>query len=86
VDAADIVFLKADLRLFLQTIHLAKKTEKIIKQNLVWAFGYNLLMLPSAAGALYLLFGLSFNPAFAALAMAMSSISVVLNSLRLKKG
>ncbi len=85
IDAADIVFLKPDLTLLLKTIKLAGKTEKIIKQNLVWAFGYNLLMLPSAAGALYLLFGIAFNPAFAAMAMAMSSISVVLNSLRLKR-
>lgn len=86
VDAADIVFLKPDLRLLVETVSLAKKTEKIIKQNLAWAFGYNVIMLPSAAGMLYLLFGIAFNPAFAALAMAMSSVSVVLNSLRLKRG
>jgi Cu+-exporting ATPase len=86
IDAADIVFLKADLTLLLKTLKLTKRTERIIKQNLFWAFGYNLLMLPSAAGLLYLLFGIAFNPAFAALAMAMSSVSVVMNSLRLKKG
>lgn len=85
VDAADVVFLKPDLTLLLKTINLAQRTERIIKQNLIWAFGYNLLMLPSAAGALYLFFGIAFNPAFAALAMAMSSVSVVLNSLRLKR-
>ena len=83
VDAADLVFLKPDLNLLLRTINIAKRTERIIKQNLVWAFGYNLLMLPSAAGALYLLFGIAFNPAFAALAMALSSVSVVPPSPRI---
>ena len=84
VDAADLVLLRADLDLIYGSIQLARRTERIIKQNLGWAFGYNLLMIPSAAGMLYLLFGIAFNPAFAALAMALSSISVVLNSLRLK--
>jgi P-type Cu+ transporter len=84
VDAADMVLLRSDLDLIFQSIKLARRTERIIKQNLGWAFGYNLLMIPSAAGMLYLLFGIAFNPAFAALAMALSSVSVVLNSLRLK--
>lgn len=85
VDAADMVLLQADLKLLVKARKLARATEKIIKQNLFWAFGYNVLMLPSAAGMLYLLFGIEFNPAFAALAMALSSVTVVSNSLRLKR-
>ncbi|MCB0281997.1 MAG: copper-translocating P-type ATPase [Calditrichaeota bacterium] len=85
VDAADLVLLRPDLSLLLSIQKLASRTERIIKENLLWAFGYNVLMLPSAAGLLYLLFGIAFNPAFAALAMAMSSVSVVSNSLRLKR-
>ena len=85
VDAADLVLLRPELKLLLKVQKLAHKTERIIRQNLVWAFGYNLLMLPSAAGLLYLLWGIAFNPAFAALAMAISSVSVVSNSLRLKR-
>jgi Cu+-exporting ATPase len=84
VDAASLVLLRPDLNLIYKSIKLARRTERIIKQNLVWAFGYNVLMIPSAAGMLYILFGIAFNPAFAALAMAFSSVSVVLNSLRLK--
>lgn len=84
VDAASLVLLRPDLNLIHKSIKLARRTERIIKQNLVWAFGYNVLMIPSAAGMLYILFGIAFNPAFAALAMAFSSVSVVLNSLRLK--
>ncbi|KAA3614935.1 MAG: copper-translocating P-type ATPase [Calditrichaeota bacterium] len=85
VEAADLVLLRPDLNLLLKIKNLANRTEKTIKQNLFWAFGYNVLMMPSAAGLLYLLFGISFNPAFAALAMALSSVSVVTNSLRLKR-
>ncbi len=85
VDAADLVLLRPELTLLLKTQKLAKFTENTIKQNLVWAFGYNILMMPSAAGLFYLLFDISFNPAFAALAMALSSVSVVTNSLRLKR-
>jgi len=85
VDAADLVLLRPDLTLLIKIKKLAARTESIIKQNLLWAFGYNVLMMPSAAGLLYLLFDISFNPAFAALAMALSSVSVVTNSLRLKR-
>jgi P-type Cu+ transporter len=85
VDAADLVLLRPDLKLLLKIKKLAGRTESIIKQNLLWAFGYNVLMMPSAAGLLYVLFDIAFNPAFAALAMAMSSVSVVSNSLRLKR-
>ncbi len=84
VDAADIVLLRPDLRMLVQVKRLAQKTERIIKENLLWAFGYNVVMIPVAAGLLYWLADISFNPAFAALAMAMSSVSVVSNSLRLR--
>jgi Cu+-exporting ATPase len=65
-------------------ISLSNKTIAIIKQNLVWAFGYNIVLIPVAMGVLYPFFGWFLNPALAALAMALSSISVVANSLRLK--
>ncbi|RMH62640.1 MAG: copper-translocating P-type ATPase [Calditrichaeota bacterium] len=84
IDAADIVLLRPDLRLLARVKGLAQKTERIIKENLLWAFGYNVVMIPIAAGLLYWLAGIWFNPAFAALAMAMSSVSVVTNSLRLR--
>ncbi len=84
IDAADIVLLRPNLHLLVRVKTLAQKTEKIIRENLLWAFGYNVVMIPVAAGALYGLTGMAFNPAFAALAMAMSSVSVVSNSLRLR--
>ncbi len=85
IDAADIVLLHPDLELLLNVKMLARKTERIIKQNLFWAFGYNVILIPVAAGLLHVLWGINFNPAFAALAMASSSVTVVSNSLRLKR-
>jgi Cu+-exporting ATPase len=63
---------------------LSKKTIRNIKQNLFWAFGYNVLGIPIAAGVLYLFGGPLLNPIFAAAAMSMSSVSVLSNALRLK--
>ena len=68
-----------------ETIKLSKRTMRIIKQNLFWAFFYNIAFIPVAAGVLYPFLGILLNPIFAAAAMAFSSISVVLNSLRLRK-
>lgn len=85
IDAADIVLLHPDLELLLSVKKLARKTERIIKQNLFWAFGYNVLLIPVAAGLLHVLWGINFNPAFAAMAMASSSVTVVSNSLRLRR-
>jgi Cu+-exporting ATPase len=84
VEASDITLMRDDLRLVPAAIHLSSLTMKIIKQNLFWAFFYNSLGIPIAAGVLYPFFGILLNPMFAAAAMAMSSVSVVSNALRLR--
>lgn len=84
IEAADITLINKDLRSVAKAIKLSKKTMRIIKQNLFWAFGYNVVLIPVAMGALYPFFDLLLNPIFASAAMAMSSVSVVTNSLRLK--
>ncbi len=85
LESADVALMREDLRLVPQTISLCRATLRIIKQNLFWAFGYNVLAIPLAAGLFYPLFGWRLNPMVAAAAMAMSSVSVVTNALRLKK-
>ena len=85
MESANITLMRGDLMLIPETIELSKRTMKIIKQNLFFAFFYNSAFIPVAAGVLYPVFGILLNPIFAAVAMASSSISVVLNSLRLKK-
>jgi len=85
IEAADITLINKDLRSVAATIRLSKKTMRTIKLNLFWAFGYNIILIPVAMGALYPFFGLLMNPIFASVAMALSSISVVSNSLLLKK-
>ncbi len=84
MEAGDITLIKNDLRLVPSAIKLSFKTMKVIKQNLFWAFFYNSLGIPIAAGVLYPFFGILLNPVFAAAAMAFSSVSVVSNSLRLR--
>lgn len=84
MSAADITLGSGDLEAVLKAILISKKTMKIIKQNLFWAFFYNVICIPIAAGALFPFWGILLNPSFAALAMAFSSVSVVTNSLRLK--
>ena len=84
MEASDITLMKSDVRLVASAIKLSKKTMKVIRQNLFWAFFYNVIGIPIAAGALYPSFGIMLNPVFAAAAMALSSVSVVTNSLRLR--
>jgi Cu2+-exporting ATPase len=68
----------------IETIQLSRMTLRIIKQNLFWAFGYNVISIPIAAGVLYPVAGILLSPIVASAAMAFSSISVVLNSVRIK--
>lgn len=85
MESAEITLMRGDLTLIPEIISLSKRTLKIIKQNLFWAFFYNSAFIPLAAGVFYPFFGILLNPIFAAAAMAFSSLSVVLNSLRLKR-
>jgi len=82
--ASDITLIGGDLRTIVTAIALSRKTVGAIKQGLVWAFGYNIVLIPVAMGLLYPPFGILLNPVIAAAAMAMSSVSVVTNALRLR--
>lgn len=84
IESADVVLMKGQLSKLVSLIKLSKKTLWVIKENLFWAFIYNILGIPIAFGALYPFFGIRLDPMFGALAMMLSSISVVSNSLRLK--
>jgi Cu+-exporting ATPase len=85
MEASDITLIKGDLNGVVSAIGLSRKTIRVIKQNLFWAFFYNTLGIPIAAGILYPVFGVLLNPIFASAAMAFSSVSVVSNSLRLRR-
>jgi Cu+-exporting ATPase len=85
MESADIVLMRSDLIDVPTAINLSKRTIRTIKQNLFWAFGYNVLGIPVAAGVLYLFGGPLLNPVFAAAAMSLSSVSVLTNALRLKR-
>lgn len=84
IESAGVTLLNNDLRSVVAAIKLSKATLSVIKQNLFWAFAYNVILIPVAAGILYPFTGWLLNPALAAFAMAASSISVVGNSLRLR--
>jgi len=84
IEAAGITLMNTDLRSVVTAIKLSKATMRNIKQNLGWAFGYNVALIPVAAGVLFPFFGLLLNPILAGAAMAFSSVSVVLNALRLR--
>jgi Cu+-exporting ATPase len=84
IESAGIALLGGDIRKIAQAIDLSKATMRTIKQNLFWAFIYNVIGIPVAAGLLYPIWGIVLNPIFAGLAMTFSSVSVVGNSLRLK--
>ena len=84
MDVAKVTVINSDLRAVSEIILLSKKVVRIIKQNLFWAFIYNIIGIPIAAGVLFPINGFLLNPMIAGAAMALSSVSVVLNSLRLK--
>jgi Cu+-exporting ATPase len=83
IEAADVTLMRDDLRGVVAAIELSRRTMRIVKENLGWAFGYNLVLVPVAAGMLYPIWGIQLSPILAGLAMALSSVSVVTNSLRL---
>jgi len=84
IESADIVLIKNDLRSVVTAIKLSKATLRNIKQNLFWAFFYNILGIPLAAGLFYSILGWKLSPMFGAAAMSLSSVFVVTNALRLK--
>jgi Cu+-exporting ATPase len=85
VEAADVALMRGDLSGVANAIELSRRTMRTMKQNLAWAFGYNVIGIPIAAGVLYPSFGLLLSPVLASAAMAFSSVSVVGNSLRLRR-
>jgi P-type Cu+ transporter len=84
VEAGDVVLMRGDLRSAAQAIELSRRTMRTMKQNLFWAFAYNVVGIPIAAGVLYPALGILLSPILASAAMAFSSVSVVSNSLRLR--
>ncbi len=84
IEASDVTLVGGDPRGVATAIALSRRTMSVIRQNLFWAFAYNVLLIPIAMGVLYPPFGITLNPAMAAGAMALSSVSVVSNSLRLR--
>ena len=84
METAMMTFTTSDLELLPAAVRLSRKTMNIVHQNLFWAFIYNVIGIPVAAGVLFPVFGVTLNPMWASAAMAVSSLTVVLNSLRLK--
>ncbi|NNF70696.1 MAG: copper-translocating P-type ATPase [Rhodobacteraceae bacterium] len=85
IESADVVLMSGDLRGVVNAVEVSRRTMSNIRQNLIWAFGYNVALIPVAAGVLYPAFGLLLSPVFAAGAMALSSVSVLTNALRLRR-
>ncbi|MBA3258964.1 MAG: copper-translocating P-type ATPase [Gemmatimonadales bacterium] len=85
MEAGDVTLMRGDLRSVAQAIHVSRRTMRTMKQNLFWAFIYNVVGIPVAAGVLYPAFGVLLSPILASAAMALSSVSVVTNSLRLRR-
>jgi len=85
IEAADVTLMRDDLRGVVAAVELSRATMRVVKQNLGWAFAYNLVLVPVAAGMLYPVWGIELSPILAGVAMALSSVSVVTNSLRLAR-
>lgn len=85
MEASDITLIGGDLRSIATAVALSRATIRNIKENLFWAFFYNIILIPVAAGVLYPFYGVLLNPMFAAAAMGLSSVTVVTNALRLKR-
>jgi Cu+-exporting ATPase len=85
LDAADVALMRGDLHALLSALRVARAAMTTMRQNLFWAFVYNCVGIPVAAGALYPGFGILLSPILASAAMAFSSVSVVSNSLRLRR-
>ncbi|MBN1655858.1 MAG: cadmium-translocating P-type ATPase [Deltaproteobacteria bacterium] len=85
VESADVVLMSGDLRSAVNAVALARRTVRTIVLNFIWAYGYNVLLIPVAAGALFPLFGVLLSPMVAAAAMSVSSLFVLTNSLRLRR-
>jgi Cu+-exporting ATPase len=84
MESAGVTLINGDLRGIVRAVNLSHRTMRNIRQNLVFAFGYNVIGVPLAAGALYPAFGLLLSPIIASLAMSLSSVSVISNALRLR--
>jgi Cu+-exporting ATPase len=85
MDAGDVTLMRSDLNGVAAAVTLSRRTMRVMRQNLFWAFVYNVIGIPIAAGALYPVFGVMLSPVIASAAMALSSFSVVTNSLRLRR-
>jgi Cu+-exporting ATPase len=85
MESADVTLVKGDLRGIVRARRLSRASMRNIRQNLVWAFIYNVLGVPVAAGLLYPWFGLLLSPILASAAMSLSSVSVIVNALRLRR-
>ncbi len=85
IEAAEVVLMTGDPAAVADAVRLSRATMRNIRQNLFWAFGYNVVLIPVAAGALYPLNGMLLSPVLAAAAMALSSVFVVTNALRLRR-
>ena len=85
IESGSVTLMSGDLRALVTAFALSRATMRNIKQNLFWAFAYNIALIPLAAGVLYPFFGILLDPIFAAAAMALSSVTVVSNALRLRR-
>src|SRR5580704_7281668 len=85
IEAADVTLMRGDLLGVVSAVELSRRTVSIVKQNLAWAFGYNLVLIPVAAGMLYPIWGWQLSPILAGVAMALSSVSVVANRLQISR-